>query len=114
MSDTETGKTYSMAIGIYIIAKAVLNMILGSGLSSLILPIIMAIVLFMGIKYGNYVIAVILAITVFAHIGTNISNIGFNSYLIYFIEGIIDIVCAILLCVNSDIKKFFDASANDT
>ncbi|MGN1411398.1 MAG: hypothetical protein ACI4WH_02660 [Oscillospiraceae bacterium] len=114
MGNTETGKIYSVVMGIYIIVKAVLNMILGNGFSSLILPILMAIVLFIGIKYGNYAIAIVLGITVLMHIGTNVSNLGLNRYLIYFIEGIIDIVCAILLVINKDIKAYFDTSMSNT
>lgn len=114
MGNAETGKIYSVVMGIYIIVKAVLNMILGDGFSSLILPILMAVVLFIGIKYGNYAIAVILGIVVLMHIGTNVSNLGLNRYLIYFIEGIIDIVCAIILFINKDIKAYFDTSMSNT
>lgn len=113
MGNAETGKNFSMAIGVYIIVKAILNMILGNGITSLILPIIMAIVLFIGIKYGNYAVSVILIITVLMNIGTNVSNLGLNRYLIYFIEGIIDIVCSIFLCTNKDIKEFFNSSISN-
>lgn len=112
--NAETGKKYSVAIGVYIIVKAILNIILGSGITSLILPIVMAIVLFIGIKYGNYAIAVILGITVLIHIGTNISNLGLNRYLIYFIEGIIDIVCAVILVTNNNIKEYFNTFTDNT
>jgi hypothetical protein len=113
MGNTKIGKNYSVAMGVYVIVKAVLNIILGDGITALVLPILIAIVLFVGIKYGNYAVAVILGVTVLMHIGTNISNLGFNRYLIYFIEGLIDIFCVVMLCVQKDVKAFFDTPSND-
>lgn len=110
MGNAETGKQFSIVIGIYLLVKQVLNIFLGDGFTSLILPIIMAILLFLGIKYCNYGVACVLVVIAIMHIGTNLSNLGFNRYLIYVIEGVLDILSAVALCVNNDIKSYFDSS----
>ena len=58
-----------------------------------------------GIKGLNYVAAAVLAVIALIHLPDNISNIGSNW--IYLIEGIIDIGCAVLLCVNKDVREHF-------
>lgn len=110
MGSAETGKQFSIAIGIYLIVKQIINLILDAGVTSLILPIVMAILLFLGIKYCNYGVACVLIVIAIACIGTNLSNLGFNRYLLYVVEGIIDILCAVALCVNNDIKAYFNTS----
>lgn len=110
MGSDETGKQFSIAIGIYLIVKQTINLILGAGVTSLILPIVMAVLLFLGIKYCNYGVSCVLVVIVIMHIGTNLSNLGFNRYLLYVVEGILDILSAVALCVNSDIKAYFDTS----
>jgi len=110
MGNAETGKKYAFAIGIYIILKQVINLILGDGFLSLILPIVLAILLFVGVKYSNYVVGVIMLIIFITNISTNIANIGFNRYLIYLAEGIFDILCAVVLFINKDVKEYFNAT----
>ncbi|MCC8069175.1 MAG: hypothetical protein LIO71_05430 [Ruminococcus sp.] len=108
MGNVETGKRFSIVIAVYLVVKQVVNLILGAGISSLILPIVMAILLILGIKYCNYGVACVLVIIAISHMGTNLSNFGFNRYLLYIVEGIIDILGAVALCVNNDIKAYFD------
>ncbi len=110
MDSVETGKKFSIVIGIYLVVKQIVNLVLGAKFTSLILPVVMAVLLFMGIKYSNYGVACVLIVIAIAHIGTNLSNLGFNRYLLYVIEGIIDILSAVALCVNGSIKAYFDAS----
>jgi uncharacterized membrane-anchored protein len=111
MESVQKGKQFSIAIGVYIILKQILNVALGGSITSLILPIVMAVLLILGIRYCNYGVACVLVVIFIAHIGTNLSNLGFNSYLVYLIEGIIDVLCAVALCVNSDIKAYFETSS---
>ncbi len=107
-TNSETGRKLSLAIGIYLIVKAVLNMILGGGIGGLIVSLLEAAVLYTGLMYINYVVAVLLAIVMLRHFKDNITNFGSNW--IYLLEGIADIVCAVLLVIHKDIKKHFSNS----
>jgi len=95
------------AVGIYIIAKAVINMIIGHwfSLSSLIIAVVLAVALYSGVKYLNYAVAVVLAVTVAKNLPYNITHLP--STVIYLAEGIADVVCAVLLCLNTEVKKHF-------
>ena len=97
----------SVAIGVYLIAKAVLNMVIGGGFSfsDMFIALGLAVMMFTGFKYFNYIAAAVLAVIVLIYLPGNISNISSN--LIYLIEGVIDIVCAALLCLQRDIREHF-------
>lgn len=100
------GRNIAVAIGVYLIIKAVLNMIIGSfSISGLLIAVGGALVLFSGMQFVNLVVAGILFIVAVVHLPANISNFGSNW--IYLLEGIIDIVCAILLVTKDDIKAHF-------
>ena len=101
------GRNMVTAIGVYIIVKAVLNMIIAGGISisSLLIATGGALALFSGIQFVNFVVAGILLIVAVTHLPANISNFGSNW--IYLIEGVIDIVCAVLLVTNNNIKEHF-------
>lgn len=112
-TNSYTGRNYAAFIGGYIIAKAILNMILGGGfsVSDLLLGVGMTCMLISGLQFVNYVIAAILVIVAVKHLPDNISNIGSNW--IYLLEGIADIICAVLLCVQKDIKLHFTNKWNE-
>lgn len=101
------GRNVATAIGVYLIIKSVLNMVIGGGLSisSLLIAVGGALALFSGMQFVNFVVAGILFIVAVVHLPANISNFGSNW--IYLIEGIIDIVCAVLLVTRDDIKAHF-------
>ncbi|MDE5772014.1 MAG: hypothetical protein K2I06_10385 [Ruminococcus sp.] len=101
------GRNIAVAIGAYIIIKSVLNMIIGGGLSisSLLIAVGGALALFSGMQFVNLVVAGILFIVAVVHLPANISNFGSNW--IYLLEGIADIVCAVLLVTKDDIKAHF-------
>lgn len=111
-TNNENGRRMSVGIGVYLIVKCVVNMIIGGGLdiSGLLIAAGLSCVLWLGIQYTNYVVAGILAIIVLVHLPANISNISSN--LIYLIEAVIDIGCAVLLCTNSNIKEHFTNKFN--
>ena len=111
-TNNETGRKICVGIGAYLIVKCVLNMIIGGGLdiSGLLIAAAMLCALLSGIKYVNYVVAGILAVIALVHMPDNISNIGSNW--IYLVEGVIDIGCAVLLCVQSDVKEHFTNTLN--
>lgn len=107
------GRTLATAIGVYLIAKSVLNMIIGGGFSlgDLLLSVGMAFMLTTGLQFVNIVIAGILLIVAVVHLPANISNFGNNWF--YLIEGIIDIVCAVFLVTKDSIKEHFTNRWND-
>lgn len=103
----QKGMSIGISVAIYQVIKLVLNMILGGGLDTLTLLIGAAafILAITGLKYGNYAVAIALALIALTNLPANISNIGSNW--IYLIEGIIDILAAVVLCTNSDVKEQF-------
>ena len=108
----EKGRMFCIIIGAYLIAKTVLNMVIGGGfnLSDLLIALGLTCAMLSGIKFLNYAVAAVLAVIAIIHLPANISNIGSNW--IYLIEGILDIGCAVLLCVQNDIKEHFTNSVN--
>ncbi|MDE6424564.1 MAG: hypothetical protein K2K89_00240 [Ruminococcus sp.] len=101
------GRNIVTAIGVYIILKSVLNMIIAGGLSilGLLWAVLLALLLFMGFQYTNIGVSAVLFLGAVVNLPANISNFGSNW--LYFIEGVIDIVCAVLLVTRNDIKEHF-------
>ncbi|MCM1314952.1 MAG: hypothetical protein NC205_06700 [Prevotella sp.] len=101
------GRNIVTAMGVYIILKSVLNMIIAGGLSilSLLWAVLLAVLLFMGFQYTNIGVGAVLFLGAVVNLPANISNFGSNW--LYFIEGVIDIVCAVLLVTRNDIKEHF-------
>jgi hypothetical protein len=107
----EKGFKIIVGMAAYTVIKAVLNMIIGSfSLSGLLIAAAMACAFFVFVKKFNYVIAVVLALIAISHLPANISNIGSNW--IYLLEGVIDIVCAVLLVTNNDVKENYAGTIN--
>ncbi len=111
--NNQKGMTIGIAVGVYEFIKLVLNMIMGGGLDILTLLIGAAafILAIIGLKYGNYAVAALLALIVLVHLPDNISNISNNW--IYLIEGIIDLGAAAILCTNSDVKEQFSKGIDE-
>lgn len=111
-TNNEKGRMLCIIMGAYFVIKAALNMFIGGGfsLSDLIIALALACALFTGIKFVNYVVAAVLVTVAVIHLPANISNIGSNW--IYLTEGIIDIGCAALLCLQADIKEHFTNTLN--
>lgn len=108
----ETGKKISVVIGIYIIAKAVLNMILGFSFVNILMVLVAGVIfvlLYKRIPYCNYIVAVYLALVFLAHFWTNITNLsnGFV-YWIYLAEGILDLLAGAILAFNKNVKAYFN------
>lgn len=101
------GRNIVTAMGVYLIVKSVLNMVIAGGLSvlSLLWAVLLAVLLFMGFQYTNIGVGAVLFLGAVVHLPSNISNFGSNW--LYFIEGVIDIVCAVLLVRRNDIKEHF-------
>lgn len=102
----EKGKKMAFAIGIYVMAKALLNGFIGGfSLTDTVLAIAVFGVLFTAVKYCNYIVAAFLAFVVVKHLGHNLSDVRGN--LIYLAEAAADIVSAALLIFSRDIRSFF-------
>jgi hypothetical protein len=115
--NAEKGKSFIVVIGTYMVLKEVLNLILsivgGGGFAGIANVVIAGIILFALIgcpKWIKYIVALFLAVTFFRHILGNIKDIFGN--LIYIIEGILDIICAIVLVINPAITAFYDEKSN--
>lgn len=95
----------ALIVGIYFILKVALNMAIGGGLAlgELIIAAVEALALFSGLMFSNYVVAAIVVLVVLAHLGGNLKDI--NSNWIYLLEGVIDAVCAVILCVNANVRE---------
>ena len=90
-------------MAVYVVAKAVLNMVLAGqfSLMTILVALAEAAAFFVWFKYVNYVLAAVLALIAIVYLPQNLSNIGANW--IYLLEGVIDIACAALLPVISSI-----------
>ncbi len=109
----EQGRKIVYGIGIYLVAKSILNIVLGgfgfSNLATLILQVGLALVLCKGVRNMNYVTAVIIGLIALYHLPANLRNLPANW--IYLTEGVLDIGAAALLVFAKDVKAFF-ASRN--
>ena len=108
----ERGKKICIAMAVYVVAKAVLNMVLAGhfSLTTLLIALAEAAAFFVWFKYVNYVLAAVLALIAIVYLPQNIANIGSNW--IYLLEGVIDIGCAALLCFNRDVKSIYYRTVN--
>ena len=104
-TNNERGRAYVICIGIYFIAKAVLNKIIGGGTGDIVYATFELIALFTGLQFINYVIAGLTAFIVLYYLKGNIANASQN--FIYLAEGGIDIAVAVILVVNSNIRQHF-------
>ncbi|MDE5569934.1 MAG: hypothetical protein K2I82_04690 [Ruminococcus sp.] len=104
------GRKFVVIIGIYLIAKAILNMFLGGFLyfnivADLIVPVICFVAMYSGLEYLNIAVAVIIGLPVLRNMLYNITHLP--SSLIYLIEAVIDTGAIIMLVVQKDIKEHF-------
>ncbi|MGN0438941.1 MAG: hypothetical protein ACI4F4_10495 [Lachnospiraceae bacterium] len=101
-----SGKTIVTGISVWIAAKSLLNLILGfsfGNLITLVVAVVLAILLMANVPYMNYVLAVLLGIVVLKNLPYNIMNFQ----LIYLLEGLIDVVCVVLLVAVKDVRELF-------
>ncbi len=106
----EQGKKIVYGIGIYLVAKSILNIVLGgfgfTNLTTLILQIGLALVLCKGVRNMNYVTAFIIGLIALYHLPVNLRNLSANW--IYLTEGLLDIGAAVLLVFAKDVRAFFE------
>ncbi|MCD7742261.1 MAG: hypothetical protein LUI06_08660 [Ruminococcus sp.] len=107
MGDTVKGKRYCAIIGIYMIIKSIVNLLLGFGISNLVwlvVNIALAYALYSQRPFLNYITAAVLVLVFLVNVKTNISG----HHWFYLAEGIVDVVCAVMLILNKDIKSCFE------
>lgn len=105
-TNNQTGRNFALCIGLYLIVKSILNMIIGNDpIGNLVYSVIEAAALYTGLMYINYVVAGIAVLVVLVNLKNNLSNIGSNW--IYLVEAAVDVVCAVLLVTQNDIKSHF-------
>lgn len=103
-----SGKQWVWIIGLYMIVKAVLNLVLGFSMENVLMLIVGAAALVLMLKrvpYINYIVAVFLALLFLAHIGDNLRNIS-GSWL-YLLEGLLDLGAAAILVFEKSTKAYF-------
>lgn len=104
ISALNTGQKISMGIALYIIAKQILNILLGgfSGVNLLILLFGLGAgyCFYAGVKKSNLIVAVIMMLVACAYLPGNFRG----GQWLYLIEGVIDIVCAGVLVFHPDIR----------
>ncbi|MGN0622298.1 MAG: hypothetical protein ACI4I9_10570 [Porcipelethomonas sp.] len=104
-TNNEQGRMAALVVGVYFVAKSVLNLILGGGFTEIIIAIVEAALLFTGLMYVNYVVAAVTALIVLKYLKNNLSNPLDN--IIYLIEAAIDIICAVMICCVGSIREHF-------
>ena len=87
-TNNENGRMLCIIIGAYLIAKAVLNMVIGGGfsLSDMLIAVGLTCAMLTGIKFVNYGVAAVLVLIAAIHLPANISNISsinFNAFKVY-------------------------------
>ena len=97
-TNNQTGRNISLIVGSYFILKSVINLILGGGVSDIVIAVAEAAALYTGLMYLNYVVAAVAALIVIIHLPANISH--FTDNWIYLLEGVIDIIFAVIICIN--------------
>jgi|GEM_PF-82953 len=108
-TNNEKGRALVVLVGIYLIAKPFLNLIIAHGkFGDILFGAIVAVGLYSGMQYMNYIIAAVLAWGFVKGTVHNISNIG-NDWrcVLWLLEGVIDAGAAALLCLQKDVKEHF-------
>lgn len=100
-----TGQKLSMGVAVYIVIKQIINGIIGGfgGMNLVILlcGIAAGFCFYKGVAKSNLIVAVLMMLVACAYFPGNIKN--FN--LLYIIEGVIDMLGAVLLAFHPDIRS---------
>ncbi|MBR1529487.1 MAG: hypothetical protein IJ642_09335 [Oscillospiraceae bacterium] len=106
---SETGKKIAMGISMYLILKQLLNVILGAGVLSMILPVFISVFLYLNVwEYTNYAAAALITLVALRYLPDNLRNLP-SSWL-YLTEGILDIGVSAVLILSQDVKAYFNKS----
>lgn len=118
-TNNETGRNIAVAAGVYFAIKELINLLLSvvsggfsifsitGGFVKIIFIVAVAVLLYTGFKYVNYVVGALVALTALIYLPGNIINITNGFHWLYLLEGIIDIVAAVILFINPNVKEHF-------
>ncbi len=101
------GRLICIAVSGFMLAKCILNSVISGGFDAgeFGKALLCGIFLFTGLEYVNYVVAGLLAFVALTHFPANIIHIRSN--FIYLLEGVLDIGCAVILCILPQVKEHF-------
>ena len=105
----EQGRKIVIGISIYLIAKQIVNLLLGAGFGSLLIPVLIVVFLYLNLwEYTHYAAAAVIALTALRYLPGNIS--GLPGTWLYLTEGIIDFFAAAVLIFSQDVRMYFKKS----
>ncbi len=105
----EKGRKFVMAFSIYLLAKQVLNIMLGESIFSLVLPAAISVFLYLNLwEYTNYAAAALITLVALRYLPDNLR--GLPSTWLYLTEGILDIGVSAVLILSQDIRAYFNKS----
>ena len=123
-TNNESGRVFCIIIGLWVLFKTVFNMFINGihigdipqDAKQLILAIAICVFLFLGIKISNYIIAGVLVFVMIYYLPGNIKGLFGDTplaSLVYILEGVVDVGCALALCLVQNIKEHFTNSFSD-
>ncbi|WP_276797106.1 hypothetical protein [Ruminococcus champanellensis] len=102
-----SGKAISLVAACYMIAKQVLNGLLGGfDVGMLVVTAAFAVCLLYGVRYMNYVTGVWLAAVAIYYLPGNLKGLS-NGTLLYLLEGVADLFFAFLLLWHRGVRQRF-------
>lgn len=106
-TNNKTGRNFVVLAGIYLIAKGILNLIIGGSfdLSDIVFAVLASAAMYSGLECVNYVAAVLLAIGVLTNLPYNLTHLPGS--IIYLIEAAADVGVVLLLILQNDVKEHF-------
>lgn len=108
------GQKIALMIALYMCVKPVFNwLVLGGQLMPLALGFAAVACFLFGLKKTNLVFAVLLMLVACANLPTNLKNIGFNQYLVYTFEGVMDMAAACALAFMQEVREFFGSGGGN-
>ncbi|MCQ2416945.1 MAG: hypothetical protein MJ071_03930 [Oscillospiraceae bacterium] len=104
------GKKISIAVAVYVVAKQILNGCIG-GFSAentaiLIIGAVAALCFYRNVRYSNYVLAAVMAVVALRYLPGNLMHFQ----LLYLLEGVVDILGAIVLAFHPTVQNEFRGS----
>lgn len=102
------GQKIALCVAAYMCIKPVFNwLVLGGQLMPLAIGFAAVVCFLFGLRRSNLVIAILLMLVACANLPTNLRNIGFNSYLVYTVEGVMDMGAACAIAFMAEVRAFF-------
>lgn len=106
----QKGKTLARAVGIYLVAKSLLNLLIGGfsagNLVTLCLMIGLAALLFRRVNHAHYITGGLSILIALYYLPGNLS--GFPGTWLYLLEALLDIAGAVVLFASPDVKAYME------